>query len=146
MKAKSLGIGVTVAILAAIILPAALQAQDKAALADTMFPKTSVAPKVEIRAYPFNLKNVRLLDGPFKQAMERDIRYMLSLENDRLLHMFRVTAGLPSTAQPYGGWEKADVELRGHTIGHFLSASALMFAATGDQRIKAKADALVAGL
>ena len=121
-------------------------AQNMAALTDTMFPKTSVSPKVEIRAYPFNLKEVRLLDGPFKRAMERDLRYMLGLEPDRLLHMFRVTAGLPSTAQPYGGWEKPDVELRGHTVGHFLSASALMFAATGDERIKAKADAVVAGL
>ncbi|HYA48725.1 MAG TPA: beta-L-arabinofuranosidase domain-containing protein, partial [Burkholderiales bacterium] len=119
---------------------------DKAGLADTMFPRTTVAPKVAIRAYPFNLKDVRLLDGPFKQAMDRDLKYMLSLEPDRLLHMFRVTAGLPSSAKPYGGWEKADVELRGHTVGHFLSASALMFAATGDPRIKGKADAVVAGL
>ncbi len=59
---------------------AAPQAREKAALADTMFPKTAVAPKVGIRAYPFNLRNVRLLDGPFKQAMERDLKYMLSLE------------------------------------------------------------------
>jgi DUF1680 family protein len=124
----------------------ATPAEDRAGLADTMFPKTSVAPKVEIRAYPFNLKDVRLLDGPFKQAMDRDLKYMLSLEPDRLLHMFRVTAGLPSAAAPYGGWEKPDVELRGHTVGHFLSASALMFAATGDARIKARADAVAASL
>jgi len=128
------------------LVPGAVQAQDKAAPPDTMFSKTAVAPKVDIRAYPFDLKDVRLLEGPFKQAMERDLKYMLSLENDRLLHMFRTTAGLPCSAQSYGGWEKADVELRGHTVGHFLSASALMFAATSDQRIKAKADVLVAGL
>ena len=125
---------------------AAPTAQEKAGLSDTMFPKTAVAPKVEIRAYPFDLRDVRLLDGPFRQAMERDLHYMLSLDGDRLLHMFRVTAGLPSAAQPYGGWEKPDVELRGHMIGHFLSASALMYAATGDERIKAKADAIVSGL
>jgi DUF1680 family protein len=147
VKKRTLGPGVVIVALAGILLvPPAGQAQDKAAPADTMFPKTSAPPKIGIRAYPFNLKNIRLLDGPFMQAMERDLKYMLSLENDRLLHMFRVTAGLPSSAQPYGGWEKADVELRGHTIGHFLSASALMFAATGDQRIKMKADAMVAGL
>ncbi|MEN6311320.1 MAG: glycoside hydrolase family 127 protein, partial [Acidobacteriota bacterium] len=118
-------------------------AQDQTAPADTTFPKTTVAPKVEIRAYPFDLKSVRLLDGPFKQAMERDLKYMLGLDNDRLLHMFRVTAGLPSAAKSYGGWEGSNVELRGHTVGHFLSASALMFAATGDARIKAQADAVV---
>jgi DUF1680 family protein len=119
---------------------------EKAALTDTMFPKTAVAAKVEIRAYPFDLRDVRLLDGPFKQAMERDLKYMMTLEPDRLLHMFRVTAGLPAPAEAYGGWEKPDVELRGHTIGHFLSASALMFASTGDERVKAKADTIVAEL
>ncbi len=141
-KMALVGALATLFISAAVAGPAA----DKAALADTMFPKTAVAPKVAIRAYPFNLKDVRLLDGPFKRAMERDLKYMLSLEPDRLLHMFRVTAGLPSSAKPYGGWEKPDVELRGHTVGHFLSASALMFAATGDPRIKANAEAVVAGL
>jgi hypothetical protein len=78
-----------------ILAAGADRAEDKAAPADTMFPKTLVAPKVEIRAYPFNLRDVRLLDGPFKQAMERDLNYMLSLEGDRLLHMFRVTAASP---------------------------------------------------
>jgi DUF1680 family protein len=146
MKANAPALaGALILVLAAVAADAAAT-RDKAAPTDTTFPKTAVAPKVEVRAYPFDLKDVRLLDGPFKQAMERDLKYMLSLDNDRLLHMFRTTAGLPSSAQPYGGWEKADVELRGHTIGHFLSASALMFAATGDQRIKAKADAIVAEL
>jgi DUF1680 family protein len=137
-------IGMVIA--AMLFAPGADWAREKAALADTMFPKTSVAPKVDIRAYPFNLKDVRLLDGPFKQAMERDLKYMLSLEPDRLLHMFRVTAGLPAPAEAYGGWEKPDVKLRGHTIGHYLSASALMYAATGDERIKTKADSIVTEL
>jgi len=114
--------------------------------ADTMFSSAVVTPKVRIRALPFSLKQVRLLDSPFKDAMKRDLKYMLSLDNDRLLHMFRVTAGLPSTAQPYGGWERPDVELRGHTLGHFLSACAFMYASTGDLEIRARADGLVAEL
>ena len=121
-------------------------AQDRAGLADTTFASATVKAVVPVRAFPFNLKSVRLLDGPFKAAMERDLGYMMSLDNDRLLHMFRVTAGLPSKAEAYGGWEKADVELRGHSIGHFLSASALMYASTGDARVKAKAEAIVAAL
>ena len=44
---------------------------------------------------PFRLDEVRLLDGPFKDAMIRDQQYLLSLDVDRLLHNFRVTAGLP---------------------------------------------------
>jgi len=43
-----------------------------------------------------------------------------------LLHTFRLTAGLPSSAEPLGEWEKPECELRGHfTGGHYLSACAL---------------------
>jgi len=101
---------------------------------------------VSPRAWPFELTDVRLLDGPFKQAMELDQQYLLSLDPDRLLHNFRVNAGLPSPAAPLGGWEAPDVELRGHTVGHYLSALALMYAASGDARFKARADAMVAEL
>ena len=139
---------VMLALAVAAFLPAtgAASSQDKAGLEDTTFGAATVKPAVPLRALPFNLKSVRLLDGPFKAAMERDLGYMMSLDNDRLLHMFRVTAGLPSKAEPYGGWEKPDVELRGHTVGHFLSASALMYASTGDEKVKAKAEAVVAAL
>lgn len=53
-----------------------------------------------IKAHPFSLKQVTLLDGPFKEAMDRDAAYLIQLDPDRLLHMFRVTAGLPSDSQP----------------------------------------------
>jgi len=101
---------------------------------------------VPIVARSFALTDVRLLDGPFREAMLRDQQFLLSLELDRLLHTFRLNAGLPSSATPLGGWEAPDVELRGHSLGHFLTASALMHAATGDARFKARADAVVAEL
>ena len=100
-------------------------------------PGDRVAPL----ARPFPLTAVRLLDGPFKDAMLRDQAYLLELDHDRLLHTFRLTAGLPTTAKPLGGWEAPDVELRGHTAGHYLSAVALMYAATGDARFKQRGDA-----
>ncbi|UCG58505.1 MAG: glycoside hydrolase family 127 protein [Phycisphaerales bacterium] len=98
---------------------------------------------IEFGARPFDLKRVRLLDGPFKDAMERDRRYLHELDSDRLLHMFRVNADLPSSAEPLGGWERPDCEVRGHTMGHYLSACALMYASTGDQALKNKADRIV---
>jgi DUF1680 family protein len=107
---------------------------------------SSVADKVAPVARPFPLTDVRLLDGPFKQAMQLDAQYLLSLEPDRLLHNFRVTAGLPSGATPLGGWEAPDVELRGHAVGHYMSALALMYAATGDAQFKKRADLMVAEL
>ena len=73
---------------------------------------TDAPAKISFEAYPFDLQDVRLLDGPFRNAMLRDQQYLPSLDSERLLHMFRVTAGLPSTAKPLGGWEAPDIELR----------------------------------
>jgi DUF1680 family protein len=98
------------------------------------------------RVHPFELKQVRLLDGPLKQATERDQKYLRGLELDRLLHNFRVAAGLPSNAKPLGGWENPTTELRGHFVGHFLSACAMMYASFDARVLKAKADTVVAGL
>jgi uncharacterized protein len=102
--------------------------------------------RVKPQAEPFALSEVRLLDGPFKHAQAMDQFYLLSLDVDQLLHTFRINAGLPSYAQPLGGWEEPKCEVRGHFVGHYLSACALMYASTGDARLKAKGDALVAGL
>lgn len=113
--------------------------------ADPASPENFTRP-VPLKAEPFDLADVRLLDGPFRDAMLRDKNYLLSLDADRLLHTFRVTAGLPSSAEPLGGWEKPDCEVRGHSTGHFLSALALMYASTGDEVLKARADYLVAEL
>jgi DUF1680 family protein len=78
--------------------------------------------------------------------MELDHQYLLSLDVDRLLRNFRINAGLPSQAQPLGGWEAPNCELRGHFVGHYLSGCAMMYASTGDTRLKEKVDAVVAGL
>jgi uncharacterized protein len=107
---------------------------------------TAVGPAVTFKAWAFPLQDVRLLDGSFREAMVRDQKYLLELDPDRLLHNFRVNVGLPSAAKLLGGWEAPDVELRGHTVGHYLSALALMFASTGDERFKARGDLVVAEL
>jgi len=99
------------------------------------------------KAKPFPMRQVKLLYGPLREAQERDRVYLYMLPNDRLLHSFRLTAGLPSTAQPLGGWEAPDGELRGHFAGgHYLSGCALMYASTGDEQLRRKADGLVAEL
>jgi uncharacterized protein len=102
--------------------------------------------RVPMLVEPFPLEQVRLLDGPFLEAARTNQDYLNSLPEDRLVHNFRVTAGLPSSAEPLGGWEDPKCELRGHFTGHFLSASALTYAATGDDAVKAKGDAIVADL
>ena len=106
----------------------------------------AVEPRVQIQAEPFDLKDVRLLEGPFRDAMLRDQAYLLSLEPERLLHAFRLNVGLPSAALPYGGWEEPKCEVRGHSLGHYLSACALMYASTGDEPLKDRVERIVAVL
>src|SRR5258708_14820844 len=110
------------------------------ASADSTQKVKSVIP---IKARPFSLFEVRLREGPFKHAQELDRKYLLSLDPERLLHNFRVNAGLPSTAKPLGGWEAPDCELRGHFVGHYLSACAKMYTATGDTTLKRNAEYVV---
>lgn len=95
---------------------------------------------------PFRMTDVRLLPSAFKDAQEANRAVLNNLPADRLLHSFRVNAGLPSSAQALGGWEKLDCELRGHFTGHFLSGCALMYSSTGDKELKAKGDYMVAEL
>jgi DUF1680 family protein len=94
----------------------------------------------------FDLARVRLLDGPCKTAQEADRHYLHELDADRLLHAFRQNANLPAPGPPLGGWEAPTCEVRGHFIGHYLTACALMYASTGDEGLKAKADAMVGEL
>jgi len=108
-------------------------------------PSVAAAP-VPPAAQTFPLRDVRILDGPFLDVQQRDLAYLMSLDPDRLLHTFRLNAGLPTTAKPYGGWEAPSVELRGHSLGHYLTACALLYEATGDERLKARALGLVAEL
>jgi len=90
---------------------------------------------------------VRLSAGIFKEQEEINARYLDSLAIDRLLHSFRVTAGITSTATPYKGWEDPTCELRGHFAGgHFLSAVALAYAGSGNADLKSRGNELVAGL
>lgn len=85
-----------------------------------------------LKAQPFALNQVRVMPGPFLDAMNRNRSYMLSIAPDRLLHMFRITANLPSSAEPLGGWEQPVNELRGHFTGHYLSACAQISSHLGD--------------
>ena len=108
-----------------------------------LFAGSSTAPAAD-QVQLFPLEQVRLLDGPFKAAQEVDRTYILAHDPDRLLAAFRREAGLPPKAQPYGNWESTGLD--GHTAGHYLSALAMMSAATGDAEIKRRLDYMVGEL
>ncbi len=131
------------------LLPALLPVLGRPAQAQTYLPtrhdaRMKVQPRVPVRAYAFPLAQVRLLDGPFKVAEQADARYLLKIEPDRLLADFRTHSGLPAKGARYGGWESTG--LAGHTLGHYLSACALAYAATGNPEFKQRVDYLVAQL
>lgn len=104
--------------------------------------KFKVHPSVNISAYAFNLKDVRLLDGsPFKHAMDIDGGYLIALSSDRLLNRFYKHSGLAPKDSAYGGWESEG--LSGHTLGHYLSACSMMYASSGNEQFKNKVTYIV---
>ena len=99
---------------------------------------------IDSSAHQFPPKEVSLLDGPFRNAMERNAKYLLSLEPDRLLSGFRTEAGLKPKAQKYSGWESSG--LAGHTLGHYLSACSRMYQDTGNKQFLDRVNYIVAQL
>ncbi|GLU19378.1 hypothetical protein SLE2022_356330 [Rubroshorea leprosula] len=94
-----------------------------------------------------SLHDVRLDPTSFHwQAQQTNLQYLLMLDVERLVWSFRKTAGLPTPGDAYGGWEAPDVELRGHFVGHYLSATAQMWASTHDETLKKKMSAVVSAL
>lgn len=101
----------------------------------------AAAPQPKARA--FTLSSVRILHPELVKWQELNRAYLHMLDAERLLHTFRLNAGFPSPAQPLGGWEAPGVEIRGHFLGHYLSACALMCQSAGDAALKEKAGYIV---
>lgn len=96
------------------------------------------------RIVPFDLRDVRLLDGPFLHAREKDRAYLLSLKPARLISRCRQEAGLVPGDSSYGGWEREG--LSSHFVGHYLSACAMEFRAGGDSAFLRRVNEVVDGL
>ncbi|MEU1299539.1 glycoside hydrolase family 127 protein [Streptomyces shenzhenensis] len=96
---------------------------------------------------PFDNTRVTLARSLFTDNRDRVLTFLRAYPADRMLAVFRTNAGLDTHgAQPPGGWETADGNLRGHFAGHYLSALSLAYAATGEQVYKDKADYMVGAL
>lgn len=86
----------------------------------------------KIHAVPFPIEDVVLQPSWVKQRESLNINWLKSLDADRLLHNFKVNAGLPSSATPLTGWESPGIGLRGHFVGHYLSAASFIVKKYGD--------------
>ena len=96
---------------------------------------------ISFRALPFELADIRLLDGPFLHATELDENTLLNYEPDRLLSKFYSEAGLKPNAEHYMGWENETIA--GHSLGHYLSACSMMYRTTGDKRFLERVNYIV---
>ena len=100
--------------------------------------------------HPFSQGSVRLLPSLFQDRFDLNRNYMLSLKTENLLQNYYLEAGLwgprSRSGEIHWGWEAPTCQLRGHFLGHWLSAAAHIAANTGDQEVKGKADYIVSEL
>lgn len=90
----------------------------------------------------FPLGSVKLLDGPFKHACSLNTLVLLQYDVDRLLAPFLKEAGLPPKGESFPNW----IGLDGHIGGHYLSALAIHYAATGNKACKERMEYMIAEL
>ena len=94
-----------------------------------------------------NGRNCKLTDGLFAERERSNREYLTELTDAGLLQNYYQEAGLAQNfgakAMAHHGWEDPSCQLRGHFLGHFLSACAMREWAVGDAELKAKADTIV---
>lgn len=100
---------------------------------------------------PVSLHDVRLLrwgGGRFVSAEQTNLRWLRRLDPDQMLFWFRNLSGLPQPrgVRSHGGWDGPGTGLRGHILGHYLSAASMAAAATGDGTLLRNLDNVTRGL
>ncbi|WP_276380913.1 glycoside hydrolase family 127 protein [Flavobacterium sp. H4147] len=103
-----------------------------------------IGTKISAQMQLFDLSEVRLKEGPFKNAQDVDLKYILALDPDKLLAPYLLESGLPPKADRYGNWES--IGLDGHIGGHYLSALSMMYASTGNAELKNRLDYMLSEL
>ena len=91
---------------------------------------------------------VQLKKGsPFYEAQQDMINYLLTVNDDRMLYNFRSAAKIETKdVLPMTGWDAPDCNLKGHTTGHYISALALSWRATHNEKLYKKASYMIESL
>ncbi|MDO4163856.1 MAG: glycoside hydrolase family 127 protein [Bacteroides sp.] len=103
---------------------------------------STVAAQDKLYPNTFPLGQVELLDGPFKQACDLNVEVLLRYDVDRLLAPYLKEAGLTPKGESFPNW----IDLDGHVGGHYLTALAIHYAATGNEECKRRMDYMVSEL
>jgi DUF1680 family protein len=104
--------------------------------------KTQAQDKLYSNSFP--LADVKLLDGPFKKAQDLNVETLLKYNVNQLLAPYLKAAGKTPKADNYPNWENTGLD--GHIGGHYLSAMAIHYAATGNVHCKERMDSMVVEL
>lgn len=92
-------------------------------------------------------KSVSLREGDLLRREHSNREYLMKLQNAHLLRNYELEAGRYTgrghDPAAFGGWEDPTCQLRGHFLGHWLSAAAIHWQETGDVELKAKLEAVI---
>ena len=102
------------------------------------------------------VSDVRILPGLFLERMKLNEDYLMELDSVCLLQNFYLEAGIqlpgqqavpdPASAKLHWGWEAPSCQLRGHFLGHWLSAAAALCANESKPQLKSKLEWIVSEL
>ncbi|MBS5937642.1 beta-L-arabinofuranosidase domain-containing protein [Clostridium sp.] len=92
----------------------------------------------------FNMDKVETLDDYYINSLNKEIEYLKEYDSDRLLAGFFETRGLEPKGTKYPGWEST--EIRGHTLGHYLTAIAQAYENSKDEELLNKINYIIDGL
>ncbi|KAJ3528692.1 hypothetical protein NM208_g10088 [Fusarium decemcellulare] len=91
-------------------------------------------------ASAFDLSEVTLTDSRWMDNQNRTLTYLLSIDPDRLLYVFRANHKLDTKgAQKNGGWDAPDFPFRSHVQGHFLTAWAQCYGTLRNEECRSRA-------
>ena len=93
-----------------------------------------------------NAQNAHLLPGLFKERSDVNRAYLMELKTENLLQNFYLEACIRTDrdiTEMHQGWESPTCQLRGHFLGHWLSAAAMLVAQNNDRELKAKLDIII---
>lgn len=108
-------------------------------------PTPVVKPAIPAAVDWFDPSDVRLLDGEFRNAMAKDVEYLIRLDPRRLLAWFQKYVGQFEGSDVFLGWERRGLGAAGAQwiAGHYLSACAEMYRSTGDRRLLERVNYIV---
>lgn len=117
-------------------------------ISETMLYNVLINDNTEVNLMPtsINIEKAHLLPGLFKERADVNRAYLMELKTEDLLQNFYLEAGVRTdrdVTEMHLGWESPTCQLRGHFLGHWLSAASMLVAQNNDRELKAKLDIII---